>query len=199
MIKSLSFPIPSIAWCRQVAEICVLNRYLVETFQLQQSEPVVRQQPDASALIGKILGRLREQGAELAGLLQGVPEGQRDLRPASAALAEVFIHFLNKSRSRVLSVMLRNDHVLLTLATTNYTLLHAASLSLGEQQAAQRTLAHLREIAGFAQEIARLMPALAVADFRVPSAPPLPEAVRDARANVASALGLAPADRLLSA
>lgn len=179
----------SSGWRTQVAEMHILNRYLLEAIRLQQTEPAVRRHGTAGRLVAEIHARLQRNNRELAA---SFPVELKELRPPSASLAGLFIHFFSKARAHDLSSILRNDLVLLTFAAGNCSLLHATSLALGQAEAAELALAHARALAGLCQKITLQLPAVAVTDSLAPFDGSQDEVAKAASANVGEAWGFVP-------
>jgi|GEM_PF-3670120 len=179
----------SSGWRSQIAELHILNRYLIEAIRLQQAEAAVRRHGGASRLLAEILAGLQRHNREMTASL---PVELKELRPPSASLAGLFIHFFSKARAHDLSSILRNDLVLLTFAAGNCSLLHATSLALGQAEAAELSLAHARALAGLCQKITLQLPAVAITDSFARFGGSQEEVARAASSNVGEAWGFTP-------
>lgn len=185
--KNLRFPSPRISLGKQIAELCVLERCLIEALDVQQFEPGLRENPAAEDVVNRIRDVLHEHTANLDTLAASHPAIRNELRASGTAMAGLFVGFFCKMRARDVPTLLRNDWILLNLAAMSYTALHATALALGDEAVAGLALKHLRQFAPLVQEITRLMPALVVEDLARRVAGLKQEAGQAASANTQSA------------
>ncbi len=158
----------------QVARICVLGRYLTEALDLQHVEPSLHEDAAADRIVVHILEILREQRRKLEELAKAIPGIQEDFLAPSVSMAGLFMKFISKRRPRQVTAMLRNDRMMLRLATMNYRALHAIGGKVGDDRVVALAQAHLEQLAELGQELRGLAPGspdeaeeLILADFAV--------------------------------
>jgi hypothetical protein len=189
-------PTPQTLLRAQIAETCVLGRYIIEALDIQQFEPRLREDAAASSLVTRILEVLQKQAASLYAMAESYPEIRRELQMQGAAMAGLFPGFVSKMRARALPAMLRNDHSLLNLAATSYTVLHTTGLALRNFAVSNLALQHLEQLTPFVHEIAQMLPSLVVGDLKRAFGSLPPDTVEVARANTQPAWRQLPADCL---
>ena len=187
MSKSLPFTSPPGLLCSQLAETCMLQRFMAEAVSLQELEPFLAEKPQAEGLVARILGVLRQNNTQLSALLDPLHAGRHRLREAGERLSAMFVGCLCKRRSRDLSAMLRDDYALLNLVAMNYTILHTSGLAMRDLSIASLALGHLQQVTAILQEIVRLMASLVMHEISGPASDPPVEVEQRAFANTQAA------------
>jgi hypothetical protein len=155
----IPFPAAPDSLRTQIARICVLGRYLTEALDLQHGEPSLHEDVSAAKLVARMLEILRQQRARLEEFAKAIPGIQKDFIAPSVSLAGLFMKFISKRRPRQVSAMLRNDRMMLRLATMNYRALYAIGNELGDTRVAELARAHLDQLTQLGQELHDLAPA----------------------------------------
>jgi hypothetical protein len=143
----------------QIARVCVLGRYLTEALDLQHVEPALHEDVSADKLVARMLEIVRQQRARLEEFAKAIPGIQKDFVGPSVSLAGLFMKFISKRRPRQVSAMLRNDRMMLRLATMNYRALHAIGSELGDTRVAELARSHLDQLMQLGEELHGLAPA----------------------------------------
>jgi hypothetical protein len=196
MTKGIPLPTPQTLLRKQIAETCVLGRYIIEALDIQQFEPSLREHAAASSLVTRILDVLQKQANGLYALAGSYPDIRRELQVQGAAMAGLFPGFVSKMRARALPAMLRNDHGLLNLAGTSYTVLHTMGVALRNFAVSSLALEHLEQLTPFVHEIAQMLPSLVVGDLKRVFGSLPPDTLEVACANTQPAWRHLPADCL---
>jgi len=144
----------------QVADLLVLQNYVIEILDLQQCEMRLREDPVSVKMVARCLAALRDHKAELVATFASFPASNKDLRKPSASMAEMFVGLITKNRSRELPAILRDDFSFLSRVVMSYTILHTTALGLRDLNTARLTLEHLKQLLPLMQQINILVPLL---------------------------------------
>ncbi len=143
---------------RSLTDLRALQRYTIEVFELQQSEPELKTFAPAARLIDETISTLRLQIENLDRQIATISGSRVHLQASAGTMAGAFIGFLTKTRSHDLAQILRDDCTLLNHASIHCTMLQTIATVMGRTAIFEVASAHQRELDALVSDLSELAP-----------------------------------------
>lgn len=150
-----------------VSDLLALTKHIEVPIDRQLRNDDAANYAEALAIISDIKGTMAAQRIALEAELERLGgNGASGIKSAWSALLGVGAAAINSVRKTKVSKSLRDDYTALGLASISYTMLHAASLGIGDESVAALAQRHLEAIAPIIIRISKAIPAVVLEELR---------------------------------
>lgn len=141
-----------------VSDMLATEKHILEAVERQREDDSVKQQSQASQLIGRIHSTLHQHTQQLDQHLNTNFEGNSAVKEAVASTLGAVAGLYDKLRTKQVSRMLRDDYTALNMAAVGYTMLHTSGLALNDQPTAAMALRNLKDLTPLITQINQVIP-----------------------------------------
>ena len=154
-----------------VNDMYAVEKHTLEAIERQAQNKDVQKKPQAHQLIQHMQSMLQQHVQVLDQHLNQLG-GRSTVKSAVAAATGVAAGLYDQVRTEMVSSMLRDDYVAMSMVAIANTMLHSTALSLGDQMTADIALRHLKDVTPVITELSKVVPIVTVQDVHadLPSA-----------------------------